>query len=63
MAQHKYVIRGLAQETDCDWCGMPLYHGDEAIETDTGGIACSRRCADRYDDQAEERSRLGREVA
>ena len=40
----RYVIGRPIEETECDWCGAPLYVGDTAIETSCG-IYCSRVCA------------------
>jgi len=40
----KYEIRHSTEETDCDWCGMPLYVGDTAWEQ-AGRAYCSRHCA------------------
>jgi hypothetical protein len=40
-------IRSHAEETDCDWCGWPMYVGDPA--TFRFDLAfCSPACADRY---------------
>ena len=43
----RYVIRHHSEETDCDWCGFPLYVGDSALES-ADRIFCSSGCASRY---------------
>ena len=47
----RYTVRGTGEETSCDFCGCPLYNGDEAFEDDSGqtrgAIYCSGACADR----------------
>lgn len=47
----RYRIDRHCYEAECEWCATPLYVGDDAWETDSGGLACSRACARRIDDK------------
>jgi len=41
-----YVIQDLAEETECTWCGFPLYVGDKVyMPTEIQEPACSVFCA------------------
>jgi hypothetical protein len=41
-----YIIQDLTEETECAWCGFPLYAGDKVyMPTETGEPACSVFCA------------------
>ena len=42
-----YTVRGAAEETECDWCGMPLYSGDRAILILDNYAVCGRTCGNR----------------
>ena len=44
----KYTINDKTEITECDYCGYPLYIGDNAIVVDGDricGIYCSDTCA------------------
>ena len=43
----RYVIRHHSEETDCDWCGWPMYGGDAAHYA-REHVFCSSECVDRY---------------
>ena len=45
----EYTINDRTEETECDYCGYPLYIGDNAILADGDricGIYCSETCAE-----------------
>jgi Zn-finger protein len=51
MSVEIYRINGRLEETDCDWCGCPLFHGDTAVQDgDTWSVYCSRTCHRRHAD-------------
>ena len=39
-----YTIHDRSEETDCSYCGMPLYVGDKAVDADID-VFCSEICA------------------
>ncbi len=41
----RYRIHDHTEETDCDYCGAPLYVGDKAVEDSRGMVFCSDTCA------------------
>ena len=40
-----YRIHDHTEETDCEYCGRPLYVGDRAVEDSRGMVFCSDTCA------------------
>ena len=40
-----YIIHDHTEETDCDYCGQPLYTGDKAVEDVRGMVFCSKTCS------------------
>ena len=41
----KYTIHDSTEETDCDYCGSPMYVGDPAVMTSEEKVFCSHKCA------------------
>jgi hypothetical protein len=41
------TIQNTSEETDCNYCGMPLYTGDEAVLWDDK-VFCSPTCRSDY---------------
>ena len=42
-----YEVHGIAEETECEECGWPIYSGDLAYydnEDPMGPVFCSRAC-------------------
>jgi Zn-finger protein len=45
MAQGRYVVTKPVEESECSWCGCPLYVGDVAFEGYYGEVTCGKACA------------------
>ena len=54
MDAFKYKIKDRYQETDCEYCGYPLYTGDTAYQAEStviSGIYCTLSCARKDQEQ------------
>jgi hypothetical protein len=40
----RYTIKDRSEESECQYCGYPLYVGDRAMEHNDG-VYCSKTCA------------------
>lgn len=47
----KYVIASYEEETECDWCGEPLFVGDSAVMPKSGRVYCCSSCLERGERQ------------
>lgn len=48
MQLSKYIIRRWQDETQCDWCGYPLYIGDVAYMDTSNKVYCGKKCQEKY---------------
>jgi hypothetical protein len=50
-----YIVQEIAEETECSWCGFPLYVGAKVyMPTETEEPACSVLCAIKLVNHAKE---------
>ena len=59
----KYIVLNKSEETECDYCGYPLFVDDTAImDYDTLKVYCSETCA-KLDNVTVELSTRGQIIA